>query len=455
MATRIEDEDYWNDSETSARAKAFNFEDEDSSSQLCGVSRSGTARLSQQVRAEIGQDGSCFDADSISGMLSKISAVDPKKSQAAPLLSLISEQSLNCILDAGKQHSFVAKGSRSPEEELQVLRKEVEDHWTPLPVRHTITKMLLGQRYSLELYRSLDSKKELLDEAIALGDGNAVLAVVLFLVHTLKKSLFYSILATRPAAVSQYVQYLTTRMEVQELTDLLTMLGQNREAAMKQFHLAVRYTSNVERKIQKLRFCAKNYFITDGIDRRTVLNYVQLLEWQQAVSSNENNIINNSVLDSLAYVCKHYWDEPKGNLFSPLTLCQQHGISEKQFQWTALTVRASLHAWDDIEALLFTKSWLGGKKLKTAVPVEPLMLKLHELGAPNDVLCKYLAFIDNTGKRLNIARKLQCHRTVIDIFTEQRDRQSLISYKAILDPQSDDYSYAEGALQSSTIKWKN
>jgi hypothetical protein len=44
---------------------------------------------------------------------------------------------------------------------------------------------LLGFPYSLELYRSLKSKTELLDAAIAVGDGNATLAVSLWIVNFL------------------------------------------------------------------------------------------------------------------------------------------------------------------------------------------------------------------------------------------------------------------------------
>jgi len=48
-----------------------------------------------------------------------------------------------------------------------------------------------------------------------------VLQVVLFLVRTLKKSYVYQLLRTRPDAVAQYCQYLATRLQIYELTDLL------------------------------------------------------------------------------------------------------------------------------------------------------------------------------------------------------------------------------------------
>lgn len=42
-------------------------------SQLCGVSKSGTARLSQKVRKGMGSDNDCFSADSLSGKFTETS----------------------------------------------------------------------------------------------------------------------------------------------------------------------------------------------------------------------------------------------------------------------------------------------------------------------------------------------------------------------------------------------
>jgi hypothetical protein len=55
-----------------------------------------------------------------------------------------------------------------------------QNRWVPPPAKETVTKIMLGHPYSLELYRSLKSKTELLDSAVAVGDGNAMLAVRLW-----------------------------------------------------------------------------------------------------------------------------------------------------------------------------------------------------------------------------------------------------------------------------------
>jgi hypothetical protein len=87
--------------------------------------------------------------------------------------------------------------------------------------------------------------------------------------------------------------------------------------------------------------------------------HCMILEWQLAMAGADaevaKDVLGQPVLSSLAYTCQHHWREPRGSPSSPLTLSQQQGVSDRQFQWTALTVQASKHSWDDIEELLITK----------------------------------------------------------------------------------------------------
>ena len=49
--------------------------------------------------------------------------------------------------------------------------------WSPLPVADTVSRIILGERYSLEPYRSLKDKLSLLDAAVGNHDGNTILVV--------------------------------------------------------------------------------------------------------------------------------------------------------------------------------------------------------------------------------------------------------------------------------------
>ena len=57
------------------------------------------------------------------------------------------------------------------------LEKIQEARYIPLHPKETVKNIFLGNRYSLEFYRSFSDKKDLLQEAIAIGDGNVVLTV--------------------------------------------------------------------------------------------------------------------------------------------------------------------------------------------------------------------------------------------------------------------------------------
>nr|CAD7581116.1 unnamed protein product [Timema californicum] len=82
--------------------------------------------------------------------------------------------------------------------------------------------------------------------------------------------------------------------------------------------------------------------------------------------------------------------------------------------------------------------------------MERIVEQLHRHRAPYEVLLKYLGLIDNLDKRMAVARRIKCHKAVIDVFVLQRDRQALTHYKASLLAQSEDYFYAENALRATT-----
>lgn len=81
--------------------------------------------------------------------------------------------------------------------------------------------MLMKKPYSLECYRSFHEKTELLEEAVGSGNGDAVLAVVLFLVKTLQRKYVVKLLDTYAVALNQFVNYLMVRLQVKECAEWL------------------------------------------------------------------------------------------------------------------------------------------------------------------------------------------------------------------------------------------
>ncbi|XP_075228048.1 vacuolar protein sorting 16B [Lycorma delicatula] len=439
------EDSYWFES-AAQKNSFFSFDDaeENVGSSMCGVSLEGTVKLFQEMKKDTVEDDSSFQL------------TDNKK--RIPLCNLISQKSLNKILDfeSDSGPDVMNRSSIPAEEEVKILRRQMMDRWVAPDVNDTIIKILLGQPCSLELYKSLENKKSLLTAAVSMGDGDSILIVVLFLLKTLKKGLFNQLLMSNPVAVNHYVNHLATRMQVQEITDILTMLGRTKDASIKQFEMAC---LNPQRQLNRLNNCLQNHFTVSTSDRQYIEKFIKLLEWQKMAkipkSDDDVDEVGLSVVDCLSYACENHWSEAQGSAYSPFVIAQQHGVSDKQFQWTVLLVRGKLKAWEDIENFFITKRWLGGRKLKASVPMEQVVLRLHSLEAPTNILISYLSLIDNIDKRLKIARSIECHKAVIDIFATQRDRISLLNYEARLIPQSEEYIYAKTVLHSPTVKWKN
>jgi len=60
------------------------------------------------------------------------------------------------------------------------------------------------------------------------------------------------------------------------------------------------------------------------------------------------------------------------------------------------------------------QSWLGlGSKPRCILPVEPICLALKD--APVDHVAKFVQLIDDSKKKLVLAKKLQCHMIVLDV----------------------------------------
>ncbi|KOX71731.1 Spermatogenesis-defective protein 39 like protein [Melipona quadrifasciata] len=420
MTSAKDDEAFWNSSEKlcfrfdNNEVDQFGVSKTDIDKLLAGISNTSTAETSLKSTANY----------------------QPLK----PMLSIISEKTLDCTMD-----------------KLKNLHPETSSVQPDI----TLRKILLGQPYSLEQYKSLASKIALLDAAIISGDGNAILIIILFLTKTLKRSLVQKILSERLDAVNVYIRYLSIRLQINEITDILTMLGQSTDSAMKTLHIIIKNTRDTDRLLNKLRNCYKTQFsaLAECKEAPFVQSYIKLLEWQKiakVAEGNEEIELNSSVLDCLRHACKSHWDLPEGKLMSPTNLSQQYDVSPRQYQKVALEVRATAKEWDDIDRLLLTKARFILRFCNLIKTNNINVLKiLYKNSAPPEVLEKYLKYVDNIERRLELSKNMQCFRMAIDILVQQADRIALTEYKIKLQPQSEEYFYAEGMLRMPAVKWKN
>ncbi|XP_071453181.1 vacuolar protein sorting-associated protein 16B [Hetaerina americana] len=491
MASFEDDEAYWN--ETKSRRFNFDDEDENSGSRLLGVSQAGTSRLSRQIRSVISNDAadtslllsessllseSTFSNDSNKLFSANTSLASATLTDGLLPSSAVSDSTIQRIINADMSKELKPRGKLLPEEELKILRRKDQMRWQPPPVEETLRRILLGLPFSLECYRSLDDKIKILDAALDQGNGDAILCVVQFLSRTLKRAQFTHLLSHRPVAVSHYAAHLSTRFQLTELNNLLESLGKSRDASIKQFGLAIGNIdspSRCQRTLQTLRNCLASHFSSGAaeMDRPFVIHAIKLLEWQIAadekfrslnsVQEVGENIIGAPALLSVAHACRYHWENPKSkntvpDPLAPSVLCQSLGINQRAYQWTALRTKAQEQAWEAVDGLFISKGWFQGIRLiggSNSIPMADVATELHALGAPEDIVVKYIKLVEGVEERISLANRLQCHTAAIDIMKSQGDRLGICRLKDRLPPRSEEQLYAENALKSSSIRWKN
>ncbi|XP_041353430.1 spermatogenesis-defective protein 39 homolog [Gigantopelta aegis] len=362
--------------------------------------------------------------------------------------------------------------------EIQYLRRTVQSfkrgHREKLPVEDTLQRMIKGEAYSFEMYRSREDKVALLDKAIELHDGNAIIAATLFLKHTVKSSIFNLELTRRSAAVNHYITYLRNHYDYVELSNVLGLLGRTEEAAMLTYKTASA-SKDPTLKLSALKSCYRAHFSLDSSlshEASLVQQHIDLLERQAPIEKEDarleaegrtqifkdiprkSSLINMSVITTLYYCCLYHYELGENSLSSPLALQRAHQLSERQYLWIVIAARGRLRKWDDIKTLLTAKGWFGGTKMKAVIGFDKVCEILHKVSAPHSVLASYIALIDDSERRLAVAKKVNCPKGIIETYVALKDRSELEAYASKLPSRSEESIYANDVLRSSTIKWK-
>ncbi|KAL4237699.1 spermatogenesis-defective protein 39 [Mactra antiquata] len=416
-------------------------------------------------------------SDVIVGSMNKMSLVKSPSTPNPKDIRVDSEPDLTSVIGNSSKKSDSKPLSRQEqqiqflEQQLMLAKKAIVS--TQISVDETIKRIILGQSYSLEQYKSKEDKLLLLDKAIASHDGNAIIAAVIFMKRTLTDALFNLELLRRPVAVDQYLAYLKAHYNLNAYANMLEMLNRTEELAMFKYKQSVS-VNDPAAKIQRVKGCLQSYFeMSPSLQHECGLlkQQVSLLERQRPVDVGDEmieqegkhlvfrqhprkaSIINMPVITTLFYCCIYHYEEPENYLSSPASLRKEHQLTEKQYIWTAVRARAMLRRWPDIEALFLTKGFFGSK-MKSVIGFDKVASILHKADAPPEILNKYLQLVDDVDRRLEIAQKMQCHDAVIETYRNQRDRQSLQTYFSRLKPNSREWYVAQGVLNDQTVKWK-
>ncbi|ETN76791.1 hypothetical protein NECAME_11426 [Necator americanus] len=415
--------------------------------------------------------------------------------------SVISECSVSSLpSDAHRldlDYSRLRAEHRKLQRHLEAVR---HDRYRAPDVKEAVRRLMKGDPVSLEWYRSKEEKVQLLEAAIAIVDGNVILAVVLFLKNTLMDSLFRDLLLRKPEAAEEYIAYLKIIRDYDELTTTLFALGRNADAAMIEFSAAIRHQV-ADQKVQALKKCVRSGFSDPLLttEAAVVNDYISLLERQIPINVADDqsknavftafpknaSLVGKSTIATYYYCCLYHYDDPVHALANPGGVRDSFRITDKEAVWTCVSALAKqsrcnfsfcgyaleiilscIFRWPDVERVLQPKSLLGALQNRAALNSPKLscpfswqnlfsILHSNSTAPPKDLSCRILRAVNDAEMRLKLAEKYDVCEIVIECLVAQRDRIRLSKFASKLTPHTPDAYKALAALNNTGTKWKN
>ncbi|XP_017076323.1 LOW QUALITY PROTEIN: vacuolar protein sorting-associated protein 16B [Drosophila eugracilis] len=436
MDLQFDSETYWN---RSSRA-AFSFDDEDE----------------VDIAPDLASNGILAD-DTISEASFNNSVV-----LNLSIKSILSEEALKLVLQEQALDDRVLPKGVSPEEELKLLRRQLQSTLYSPNLEATAQKLLQGKTAPLEMFKSLQEKQQLLDTLTAQGGGHAVITVLLFLKRTLNTVQFHGILRERPKTLEQYLSYLKESGDLASHIELLQRFGRHQEAALKQFQAALA-AGDVPTRRKHLQLLVDAY-ANAGVGIIPLYEQVFHAAFKMQQLMEKENALGKFLPDQptpieILYACcqanSNWKEQDMLKPVSPQRFATDQQISPAQYEWTALNERAQAQAYADLECIFErVPSWhpLKTKQFHISFDLTLAVLRLYELQAPSTVLQLFLSKMGNSVEKLALAQRVKCIKAVIDAMVGLKQQQELQQLKETLPDRSEEQFYCENAIKSLQSK---
>jgi len=362
----------------------------------------------------------------------------------------------------------------------QTIERLKKQKWTSIPVEETMKRIITGDPYTLDAYKSLQEKERLLEKAILSKDGNAIITVVIFLERTLSAHIFHQQMKKNPIAMNHFVQHLRSSMfdetsnkssgvseDWKKLYEFYKVTGHIVEAAFLQYEQA-NHITDVTQRIIELQKWLNTYMDARQPEIEEIRSYItdeiKLLEKQNQIEAedkkrdqyNANAVVERisvercPLIATLSY-CALYHNRD-GDQHNSAELRKQFQVTDKQYEWAVLTPLAKLKDYVNMEKLLTSSSWFGKKSEVSHIGFENVVAVMLKTNCAQDKIIKYANLIPNLETRVKCGREFQLHDVVIDALFQLKDRGRLQQYRQFVG--SPHQERITTMLNNSSIKWK-
>ncbi|XP_077442893.1 spermatogenesis-defective protein 39 homolog isoform X2 [Stigmatopora argus] len=487
LKSRSDEEDYWNTN----KFQAFTFDDEDDELRESKAAVSSLPRLTADDDDDDDDHGvekvswSGEPVGSISWSVRETATArvggadagagpvrvpgDSAKVNTGYLLGSLFKGRKNSAAPVSAEAWSQAAG-RTWAPEIRLPKSHKPDLAGDRSPREVVDRMRRGKAASLEPFRCLSEKMELLDSAVAAHDGDVVTAVLIFLKKSLSQEVLFGQLASRRTALMHFVNYLSESGQRRLLLELYRSLGRREDAALLQYREHLGIADGNERR-DFLNGCLSLSFSPE--DRAHVRDQMALLERQMLLEAadaeaqrsgkaeifqkypRKASVLHLPLVTTLYYCCFYHYERPEGSSDGPAELRRSFKISDKQFLVTALSALAKRKSWSHVDALFTRRSWLGFTRKKSPLSFRKVVEVLHRNGAPSHVLQDYVGLVEDVDARLALARKHKCHDLVIETYRELKERRPLQAYRGQVEAGSAQERKIDELLGNAQIRWKN
>lgn len=210
--------------------------------------------------------------------------------------------------------------------------------------------------------------------------------------------------------------------------------------------------SNGPKSHRRMRIKAvyNDYFSQPGTSAflsQVVASYLNLMNWQASEEEARkiNHLLGESTLHSLHHCSRHNpWADTSGGM-PVMSFAKQFQVPDTQLELVLVTERATKQSWCDLETI-FEKKNLLKRSFQMQLPLDKVIARLHQLGAPPATLYYFLNQIPDLNRRLTISRSVGCAKAIIDSYVGLKLRADLIVYKDSLPAGSPERFYADKCL---------
>uniref|UniRef100_A0A8R1HLQ7 Uncharacterized protein n=1 Tax=Caenorhabditis japonica TaxID=281687 RepID=A0A8R1HLQ7_CAEJA len=401
--------------------------------------------------------------------------------------SVVSEASVSSLPSEAQRldldYNRLRAEHRKLKDQHEILRHE---RFQPLTIDATIRRMIQGHSVSLDHYRSLRDKSELLRQAADTFDTNTVFKIVIFIERTLKENIFFKIMESQKSACRVYTRHLQITGEWEKMNKFLRGVGQYQHAAVIEFETTRRYKKLPDKRVPLLRTMLYGSFSIPEMrfEARQVETLMRNYEIQLQVEKLDagckgehfrkfpktSSLIGLPALSTLYYSAMYHFDDSptsSASLPSVQTLIRFNDRLAAQTIVSALTRQSR---WPDIDKFLqpktitmslsAAKSVFKGKKTTSkwgsTINNHNLLtiIRRSHPAPPTDFIYRLLKGESDATERLRLALLFDVPEMVIECMTQRGDRLALASFAKSLKPNSVESFKAQAALNNTSIKWK-